>query len=1109
MRIQSLFSFIFVLCTIQFSKAQTPFLHNVVSPSPNASALAEYVITSPNIYTGVPAINIPITTITSKKLSWPITLSYHASGIKVGEVGGWVGLGWSLQGANAVVTRAMRGMPDEAAGGYFEHASTVPDETASIALSLKTDLAEGYADMIPDVFYYNTGASGGKIVFDNSLVPRKIPHNDAKISVNTGTLAEFTITEPDGTIYQFADAETSNTYVLGPDPPGFKSTWYLTRIISADHRDTIKFNYTTYSYQYVTNEQATLKYYYNVPFGASKVNNQIDYDESKSQTSISNAKLLSSIEFHGGKLEFQSSSRTDDDSKKLDAVIIYYKDPFTGAYIENKRINFYYSYFSSGSAARLRLDSLKEQASGQYMPAQKFEYVTNSLPSKESFSQDHWGYYNGEDNDGPLPARAYGGNTLSDGNREISITHVIGCMLKKIISPLEGETEFVFEPNQYRDGSVNKSGPGLRIQKIIKRDPYTSIEAVTNFNYTRPLDGLSSGKLLASPNYDTWMDVVDNNGGTTYYYNCWVLHASPVGVGNFSDNPVLYDYVVMYQGDNETISGKTLTKFSTYNPSYSQYPPYITRIDDSWLAGQLLEQEQFKVVGSTATPVVKVVNSYSIHSVMTQIKGLKVGYNKLLINTSPTNSDFNVENLHVFIKYQYLEQSVRSTFEENSSTVFSTRTQAHHYDAELDHTFPVKIVTQTSDTGLTLQEEISYPADYTTGVFGEMKALNMIALPVERKTFSIQGANEYLVNYSKSEFLDWGNQDIYPKYSYRPKVATPVLRSTFNSNPSAYLQKALTIVKYSDAGIPVESKPEDGQSNATLIDTYHQSAIATCSPATIDQIAYTGFETPYRGQWTVNQGSSQQTGNVTLSLTSPSSAFEIHANQTINYSYSVTRTAGPSPTLTFSKIGAGPITQTLSLTSGSGNASLTPGVWTATVDWESNVSVMSASFSYSYTLWSPLNISSTAKTGLQSLSLQTGNTISKTGLPAGDYVVSYYQKNGTVSFSVSGSASVLSTESNAAEADGWSLMRKVIRIVNTTDAMQLTCTSCLVDELRLQPIESFMTTQSYDRQGRLVTQTDQNIRSQYIEYDVWDRVIITRDNERNIQQHYEYKFANN
>jgi YD repeat-containing protein len=323
------------------------------------------------------------------------------------------------------------------------------------------------------------------------------------------------------------------------------------------------------------------------------------------------------------------------------------------------------------------------------------------------------------------------------------------------------------------------------------------------------------------------------------------------------------------------------------------------------------------------------------------------------------------------------------------------------------------------------------------------------------------------------------------------------------------LQKALNVLRYTDFGKPCETQVENGQSQSVIIDTDHQAMIASCSPASYNQIAYTGFETPYRGEWVINQGSSQQTGNVSLNLSNPAASFEIHASQSINYSYSVSRTAGPSPTLTFSKVGAASIVHTLSQPSGSGSASLMPGIWVASISWESNVSAMSVSFSYQYTYWTPLNVSTTAKTGLQSLNLQTGNSITRSGLPAGDYVVSYYQKNGTVSFSVTGSASVLSTESNASESDGWSLIRKNVRIVNTADGVQLTCTSCLMDELRLQPVGSSMTTRSFDRQGRLRTETDQNVRSVYYDYDVWGRLKVLRDNDRNIVQQYEYKFANN
>ncbi|MCW5912893.1 MAG: hypothetical protein KIT62_17620, partial [Cyclobacteriaceae bacterium] len=108
--------------------AQNPVLNNVISPPPNVSAFTEGVVVNHSLYTGVPDISIPIYTVAGKKLQHPIVLSYHAAGNKVHSGGGWVGLGWSLQGATSAVTRVMRGRPDEGSGGYFEYAASVPDD---------------------------------------------------------------------------------------------------------------------------------------------------------------------------------------------------------------------------------------------------------------------------------------------------------------------------------------------------------------------------------------------------------------------------------------------------------------------------------------------------------------------------------------------------------------------------------------------------------------------------------------------------------------------------------------------------------------------------------------------------------------------------------------------------------------------------------------------------------------------------------------------------------------------------------------------------------------------------------------------------------------------
>jgi hypothetical protein len=93
---------------------------SVSLPSPTAASLAQYGAIPVNLNTGVPAINIPLATVQGRSLSVPISLSYHASGIKVDQYGSWVGLGWSLN-AGGVITRSKVGGRDERqALGYWE-----------------------------------------------------------------------------------------------------------------------------------------------------------------------------------------------------------------------------------------------------------------------------------------------------------------------------------------------------------------------------------------------------------------------------------------------------------------------------------------------------------------------------------------------------------------------------------------------------------------------------------------------------------------------------------------------------------------------------------------------------------------------------------------------------------------------------------------------------------------------------------------------------------------------------------------------------------------------------------------------------------------------------
>src|SRR5690348_10556972 len=111
----------FTACLSDSIHAQGPALANVTPPSPNVQALQKYGDIPVSAYTGIPTISVPIYTATFRDLSIPLSVSYHASGIKVAEEASQVGLGWALN-AGGIVSRNIVGNDDFIGSNYFNTA---------------------------------------------------------------------------------------------------------------------------------------------------------------------------------------------------------------------------------------------------------------------------------------------------------------------------------------------------------------------------------------------------------------------------------------------------------------------------------------------------------------------------------------------------------------------------------------------------------------------------------------------------------------------------------------------------------------------------------------------------------------------------------------------------------------------------------------------------------------------------------------------------------------------------------------------------------------------------------------------------------------------------
>lgn len=398
-------------------------LPQVMAMSPNAAAMAQYADYPVSHYTGVPNISIPLYEINVDGLKIPVSLSYHASGIKVNQEASWVGLGWSLSGGGSI-SRTVKCADDfiEYSSSYEFIRNGFYTDTKDITNPLDqyyytytfdiNNVIRPYlkVDSEPDIFFYTlpNGVSGkfildksrGAILFDKTL--------NLKIEVKKETAGSFNrqhyfvIHTPDGTQYYFTEREIAESYsAFGPlnennpngklddkptsytklvegmdqteqlvTPVEYVSTWHISKIITPLKKE-ITFTYEKETYQAPAQESCT-KYEYLSHIGDRSCGPNVNHPSySRSKSQFDNLRL-SSISWESGKIEYTPSERDREDMRGKESTRIPPKNlEFITIYNMNntplKQFKFQYSYFNNNYTGshphvlkRLKLNTLQE-----------------------------------------------------------------------------------------------------------------------------------------------------------------------------------------------------------------------------------------------------------------------------------------------------------------------------------------------------------------------------------------------------------------------------------------------------------------------------------------------------------------------------------------------------------------------------------------------------------------------------------------------------------------------------------------------------------------------------------------------------------------------------
>lgn len=1132
------------------SADQNPLKFDVIPPSPEAASIGKFVDNPVSTYTGVPKIDIPIYTLKSYVLSLPISLSYHASGIKWEEIPSWVGAGWTLN-TGGIVSRTIRGRNDEDqlygyfmsgpavnynipsffTGGAFNHANfnyvypncglndPSTDQYRNILYASK-----GGLDLEPDQFFFSLpDGQSGKFIFSRSQQMRLIPHQYANIThtahLGTGQLFDkWMITGKDGVKYFFEKKEvtTSNTpckqLTNGPSTETFTipdvnatSSWKLVRMEDASGTDYITFDYDQENYSYETRTSTTTY---------DRVSGEMGPPATgicSNQTSVIGWRLTQITTSAGYKVVFEANTNRADlpGSKRLDRIKIYYGTTFL------KRFDL--THGGAISTLQSLQEFFDENENTNKLPSYEFMYYEDNGGnySQASNNLDHWGYFNGTDNAFSYsPPVAYDGVYYNGGNRSPHLESCRWMTLRQIRYPTGGTVNYEYELNTY-----------------------SNLPAIQLF------DHLSQLELIESVEFQ----VTNTNQPMAYQTKPFTLsQTEPIVI--LYEIPEVPGGGIPISGLQATLSKSSGTPFTTRN-FLSGYSQIVSSPIENFTAGNYTLSGEFDDGAYALGNQKFYVKIYRFKSMqeLAQAGPLKGG--GLRIKKIESTGD------NTFIKtYRYTHASTGLSSGKMMSFPHYT------YVGDFDDGQMQGIACQVTQSGYMLVRVNASTVPLSVAQGGH------VGYSEVREYMGTDEVNNGYTDYTFTNTPDLQNT-IFPfvppqSYSYKnglqltQKVFTAsgkIVQETVNQytyeNDPGFVIQGVKIAETKNTGCTgcynrrfayqVYTEPTERvllQSSTTKSYDLHTDNYIE----TINRFAYDMFDQVNEKSQTLSNESQRKKYTRyqyhSTFRTSPVQEYSYYSTNNLNnfeFTGGVERTLSalnkptdvslletlPEVRTTNNPSSLGLFKHRANLTydtkgniisiTRTGDPMVTAIIWDnaglfpiaqVTNATPANIAFTSFENSSNEGGWT-FNLSSNEdeKTGQRSHNLN--QQVSKSGLTSDQkYMVTYWAKGGVPQIN----GVVEENDALSAEADGWKYYEKTITGITT---VTLTGAGILLDELRLYPVDAQMTTYSHDIVKGLVSSTDQNNTTTYFEYNSRRQLEFVKDFENNILKKNEYRYA--
>lgn len=432
-------------------------LHGQTDPpnDANASALTGIAGTADrfasipvNLYTGLPAISLPLYNYSYRNgLSLKMSLDYFAGGVQVDQSPTPEGLGWILN-AGGLITRTVRGMPDDISSKGFLYNGTLPSNYQPNGFQYYHDSL----DAEQDIFQFNFNGRSGKFFIGKNGQIVTVPLTKLKISysVTSGgtSISTFYVMTEDGVKYIFNDKEyegdNTSFYKCGYNNMNYATSWYLSQIVAPFGTDTIYFNYnsiTEYNQQSAFPQTVYVK----------TSNDSVSQQYTPVVTSSFTKKKIASIIFPDKKnitffyddhLTYDGTDFLLDRIKIGDSVFRYgYRLNWSNIWYSDTLVN-----------GRSLLHGLIKYTSTAAKALYTFNYylpwftALGSTHDTIGNDRDHWGFYNTYDNGSNAIPSVSGVYTGADRNPVGA--YMSASSLYSIVDSVTGSTTyFDMEPN--------------------------------------------------------------------------------------------------------------------------------------------------------------------------------------------------------------------------------------------------------------------------------------------------------------------------------------------------------------------------------------------------------------------------------------------------------------------------------------------------------------------------------------------------------------------------------------------------------------------------------------------------------------------------------------